>query len=318
VSFAWPLALLALLVVPVLVWWYRAEQRRRARAATAFVTAPLKPSVAPSGPRWRRHAPMIVFGLAIAVLIAAAARPQRSVAVPISDSAVMLVTDVSSSMAATDVSPSRLGAAERAAQVFLGRVPSSVRVGLIVFNQTPQLLQTPVTDHSLARSALTQLRAYGHTAVGDAINAAARVLSGLRSPGGKRPPSAIVLLSDGTSTNGVDPLAAARQAGAQHIPVYTVAVGTQHGTIAVRHGARTVTVPVPLSAGELAQIAGLSKGRAFTAGDASGLSAVYSHLAAQLGHKHVKQEITASFAGVALALLLVGSVLSLRWFGRLI
>lgn len=313
-SFAWPLALLALVLVPLLVWWYRAEQRRRARAAAAFVTEPLKPSVAPRGPRWRRHLPMTAFLLALAVLIAAAARPQRSKAVPTTDGAVMLVNDVSSSMAAKDIAPSRLGAAERAASVFLRQVPSSIRVGLLVFNQKPRLLQTPVKDHSLAASALTELRADGHTAVGDAINASVRVLQQLRASGGKRPPGAIVLLSDGNSTTGANPLTAARQAAALHIPIYTVALGTKHGTIKVRNRA----VPVPLEAGELAQIASLSKGRAFTAADAGGLRTVYAHLAAKLGHKTVKDEITASFAGVGLVLLLVGSALSLRWFGRLI
>jgi len=318
VSFAWPAALVALVALPMLIWWYRAEQRRRRRATAAFVTEPLRPSVAPRGPRWRRHAPMVACVLALAVLIAAAARPQRSVAVPVSDGAVMLVNDISSSMASSDVAPSRLRAAERAATVFLDKVPSSIRVGLLVFNEKPRLLQTPVKDHSLARDALTQLQAGGHTAVGDAVNASVRVLSGLRAAGGKRIPGAVVLLSDGNSTTGASPQAAARQAAALHIPIYTVALGTQHGTIKVRHGARTVTVPVPLEAGELGQVASLSQGRAFTAADAGGLSAVYGHLATKLGHKTVKDEITASFAGAGLVLLLIGSALSLRWFGRLI
>ena len=180
------------------------------------------------------------------------------------------------------------------------------------------MLQSPTTDHALTRSALTQLHAGGHTAIGDAINTAVRSLTGLRGQNGKRPPAAIVLLSDGTSTNGADPIQAAQQAKAQHIPVYTVAVGTSHGTITVKHGTRTQTVPVPLSSQELAQIASSSGARAFTVGDSSQLKAVYAHLAAQLGHKHVKHEITASFAGGGLVLLLLGSLMSLRWFGRLV
>ena len=261
---------------------------------------------------------MLVFALAVGALIIAAARPQRSVAVPVNDAAVMLANDVSSSMAATDVSPSRLGAAEHAADRFLADVPASVRVGLMKFNQTPVLLQTPSTDHSLARDALTQLHADGHTAIGSAITAALQVLGKLRSPNGKRVPSAIVVLSDGTSTTGVNPLQAARQAKAQHIPVYTVALGTSQGKITVHHGSHTQSVPVPLSATELGQIAAASGGRAFTANDAGHLSTVYSHLAAQLGHKKVHQEMTATLAGAALMLLLFGCILSLRWFGRLI
>jgi Ca-activated chloride channel family protein len=314
VSFVWPLALLGLLAVPLLAWWYLTEQRRRTRAAEAFVTARLRPSVAPRGPRWRRHIPMIAFAVALAALIVAAARPQRSVAVPVTDGAVMLVDDVSSSMAATDVAPSRIAAARHAAEVFLAHVPSTVRVGLLAFNQTPQLLQSPTTDRSSVSGAFAGLRAGGHTAIGDAIDAAVRSLKGLRGAGGKRPPGAIVLLSDGTSTGGADPIAAARQAAAGGIPVYTVAVGTSRGTIKV--GRRIV--PVPLSAGELAQIAAAGKGRAFTAGDAGGLSAVYAGLAKALGHKHVKHEMTASVAGAGLVLLLIGSTLSLGWFGRLV
>jgi Ca-activated chloride channel family protein len=318
VSFVWPLVLLGLIAVPLLIGWYLAEQRRRTRATEAFVTVPLRPSVAPDGPRWRRHAPMLVFLVAAAALVVAAARPQRSVAVPITDGAVMLVDDVSSSMAATDVAPSRLQAAEHAAEVFLAHVPSSVRVGLLVFNQQPRLLQSPTSDRASVLDAFAGLRASGHTAVGNAIDAAVRELVRLRTPNGKRPPSAIVVLSDGTSTNGADPVTEARQAAASGIPVYTVAVGTPHGTIHVPRGSRTVTVPVPLSAGELAQIASAGKGRAFTAADAGGLSAVYANLAAKLGHKHIKREMTASVAGVGLVLLLVGSTLSLRWFGRLV
>jgi Ca-activated chloride channel homolog len=317
-SFAAPFVLLGLLVVPLLIRWYTTEQRRRVRAAAEFVTVPLRASVAPRGPTWRRHMPMLVFLLAVVALIAAAARPQQSKAVAVKDGAVMLVDDISSSMAARDVAPSRLGAAQRAADQFLSSVPAEIRVGLMVFNEKPRLLQSPTADRSLTRSALTQLQAAGHTAVGDAINAALRVLIQLRSASGKHVPGAIVLLSDGTSTTGANPLSAARAAASAGVPVYTVAVGTARGTITVHHGRRTITVPVPLSGGELAQIAALAKGRAFTAADTGQLSSVYAHLAKSLGHKNVNEEITSGFAGAGLALLLLGSAMSLRWFGRLV
>lgn len=313
-SFAAPLVLLGLVAIPLLVGWYGRLHRRRVQVADAFVAAPLRASVAPQGPRWRRHVPMLAFVLAIAILIVAAARPQRSVAVPVTDGAVMLVDDVSSSMASTDVAPSRLGASERAAQRFLSDVPSTLRVGLMTFSASPLVLQSPTTNHTTVSSALSSLRAGGHTAIGDAINRAVQVLTSLRGPNGKRVPSAIVLLSDGTSTQGADPLTAARQAGAQHIPVYTIALGTQRGTIKV--GRRSV--PVPLSGQQLAQIASLSGGRSYTIGDAGKLTAVYSHLAAQFGHKSVRHEVTASFAAVGLGLVLIGGVLSIGWFGRLV
>jgi Ca-activated chloride channel family protein len=313
-----PLVLLALIAIPVAAWVYSRLQRRRGRVAAAFVSEPLKPSVAPTQPGWRRHAPIIAFGVALIVLIVAAARPQRSVAVPLTDGAVLLANDVSSSMAAKDVNPSRLGAAQRADVNFLAHVPSTIRVGLLEFNDAATILQSPTKDHALTRAALTHLHANGHTAIGTAVQLATHVLSGLRSPTGRRVPSAIVLLSDGTSTTGADPLTAARDAGAAHIPVYTVALGTGHGTITVTHpNGTTRTVPVPLNPSELQQIARLSKGRSFTIGSSAGLSAVYAHLAAQLGHKHVSRQMTASFAGAGFVLLLLGSAMSLRWFGRL-
>jgi len=318
-SFADPLVLLGLLAVPLLVRWYAGQQRRRARAASAFVAPALTASVAPRRPRWRRHVPMLAFVLALAVLIGAAARPQRSVAKPVTDGAVMLADDISSSMQATDIAPSRLRAAQRAARRFLESVPSTVQVGLLEFARTPTVLQSPTTDHGLTEAALAEpLRTSGGTAIGEAILTATQEIRSVPRVAGKRPPGAIVLISDGASNVGIGPLAAAREARAQHIPIYTISVGTPNGTIPIKQGSRTVTVPVPVSRQQLAQIASASGGRGFTASDASGVSAAYTHLAARLGHKQVKQEITASFAGGGLVLLLLGSALSLRWFGRLV
>ena len=317
-SFASPFVLLALLAIPFLIWWYRGQQRRRTRAAAAFVTPALTESVAPRRPRWRRHLPMLAFLLAIAVLIGAAARPQRSVAVPVTNGAIMINQDVSSSMKATDVAPTRLGAAQRAAERFLSTIPSGVQVGLVEFAKTPIVLQSPTTDHALTRAALGQLHTSGGTAIGDAILTSLREIRNVPLIDGKHPPGAIVLISDGASNVGSDPIAAAREAASLHIPIYTVALGTYRGTIPITKGGTTVTVLAPPSPQELAQIAIASGGKTFTASNTAGLRAVYADLAAKLGHKTVKQQITASFAGVALALLLVGSVLTLRWFGRLI
>jgi Ca-activated chloride channel family protein len=319
VSFSSPLVLLGLAVVPVLIVWYVSQQRRRAHAAQAFVAPALTLSLAPRRPGWRRHAPMLMVAIAIAALIVAAARPQRTVAVPVNRAAVMLANDVSSSMMATDIRPSRLRAAQRAASRFLAGLPGSAQVGLIKFARTPTLLQTPTTDHSLTQAAITQLQpGGGGTAIGDTINTALHVLTTLTPKGGKRTPSAIVLLSDGTSNVGSDPLAAARQAKADHIPIYTISLGTPTGTIPIKRGNQTVTTPVPVSPQELGQIAVSSGGRAYTAADSAKASTVYAHLATQLGHKKVKRELTAGFAGGGLVLLLVGGALSLFWFGRLI
>ena len=317
-SFTTPLVLTALAVIPVLGWWYVRQQRGRASAAAAFVTPVLIPSVAPRRPGWRRHAPMLVFTMAIAVLIVAAARPQRTVAVPVDSAAIMLANDVSSSMASTDVHPSRLAAAQRAATRLVAGVPSTVMVGQIEFARRPVLLQSPTTDHALTEAAIAHLRpGGGGTAIGDAITTALHALTTLPAKAGKRPPGAIVLLSDGASNVGSDPLAAARQAKADHIAIYTIAIGTAHGTIPITRHGQTVTTPVPVSPQELGQIATASGGRAYTAADSLKASAVYAHLAVELGHKNVKRELTAGFAGGGLVLLLVGSGLSLLWFGRL-
>jgi len=316
-SFLHPAVLIALVALPLLVRWYWGQQHGRTKAASAFVAPALSASVAPHRPRWRRHVPMLVFALALAVLIVAAARPERTVAVPVNTASIMLANDTSGSMAATDVTPSRLAAAQRAAQRFLSRVPASVRVGLVEFNTKAALLQSPTTDRGLVRSALARLRVTGGTAIGDAIQTAMHALANVSRPGGRQPPGAIVLLSDGASDVGSDPLSAAQEAAAKHIPIYTVELGTPNGTVTEKRGTRTVTVPVPPNPQQLAEIARISHGQAFTATDATRLDTVYERLSARLGHKLVKHEITASFAGGGLLLLVVGSGASLAWFGRL-
>jgi Ca-activated chloride channel homolog len=252
------------------------------------------------------------------VLIGAAARPQRTVAVPVDTASIMLTNDTSGSMASTDVAPTRLGAAEKAANRFLTKVPASVRVGLIEFNTHVYLLQSPTTDHALVSSALAQLRVTGGTAIGDALRTALHTLASVPKESGKKPPGAIVLLSDGANDVGSDPITAAQQAAAEHIPIYTVELGTPGGTVTEKRGNRTVTVPVPPNPAQLAEIARVSGGEGFTAGTADKLDAVYDRLGAELGHKKVKHEMTASFAGGGLALLLLGGAASLLWFGRLI
>jgi Ca-activated chloride channel family protein len=318
VSFSAPFVLIALLAIPALIAWYVSHQRNRAKAAGAFVAPALTRSVAPKRPGWRRHAPMVAVALALALLIVAAARPQRTKAVPVNSAAIMLANDVSNSMNATDVSPSRLAAAKQAASKFVAGVPSQVLVGQMQFARRPVVLQSPTTDHAQTQAAIAELRpGGGGTAIGETITTALHTLTALKSTTGKRPPGAIVLLSDGTSNVGPSPLTAARQAKGDHIPIYTVSIGTASGTIQVKHGKQTVTAPVPVSPQELAQLASLSGGHAYTAANSADARAVYAHLAKQLGHKKVKDELTYGFAGGALALLLVGGSLSLFWFGRL-
>jgi Ca-activated chloride channel family protein len=321
VSFGAPLILLALLVVPALVAWYLTLQRNRGRAAAAFAAPAMAASVAPRRPRWRRHVPLLAFALAVGVLVVAAARPQKTVAVPVEHAQIMLLTDVSGSMLATDVAPTRLVAVRRAAQKFVDQVPKQVNVGVMAFNQVPQVLQSPTQDRADLALALQRLKSSGGTATGAAIQTAVRVLQAAPAQNGKKPPSAIVLLSDGVSTQGVDPVQAAAAAKRLKVPIYTVALGTPSGTIQVPRtdgGAGTLTRHVPPDEAALRAIAQASGGRAYSAASANDLSTVYQRLGSQLGRKKVPREITAGFAGAGLALLALGSALSLRWFGRLI
>jgi Ca-activated chloride channel family protein len=322
VSFQAPLVLLGLIALPLLAALYVAELRRRRRVAAAFAFERLQPSVAPARPRWRRHIPVLALALALAILVGAAARPQRTVAVPIENAAIMLATDVSGSMSATDVAPSRLAAAKRAAVAFLDKVPARVNVGVMAFNSTPSVLLGPTTDRTAARGAIASMKAGGGTASGSAIEAAVSVLrapsAGVTAQMARKRPAAIVLLSDGSSTSGADPIAAARAAARAKVPVYTVALGTAEGTITVpRRGGGTLTKRVPPDPAALARIARTSGGKTFTAQTGAGLSAVYERLGSQLGHRHEKRQVTQAFAGGGLLLLMLGGALSLGWFGRL-
>lgn len=317
-TFEAPLVLLALVALPLLAVLYVNEQRRRRRAAAAFAVEPLQPSVAPRRPRWRRHLPLLAFALALAVLVGAAARPQRTVAVPIEQASIMLLNDLSGSMSSTDVFPTRLIAAKRAARAFVAKVPARVRIGVIGFNQTPRVLASPTVDRAAVLNAIAGMRVSGGTATGAAIASATTLLESVHTATGKRPPSAIVLLSDGASTSGPDPVAVARASGQAKIPVYTVTMGTPQGTITVRtpRGA-TVTKPVPPDPASLARIAQASGGKSYTAQTTERLSEVYKRLGSQLGHKREKRQITQEFAGGALVLLALGGAMSLGWFGRL-
>lgn len=321
-SFASPLVLIALIAIPVLVLVYGRAERDRRAAAAAFASPRLQPSLAPRRPGWRRHAPLIAIGLALALLVVAAAKPQRTVAVPVERASIMLATDVSGSMTATDVQPDRLTAAKAAATRFVASVPAKVNIAVMAFNQSPNVLQNPTQDRAAVKGAISRETAGGGTATGEAIATATGVLNRAPGIGAKRPPAAIVLLSDGASTSGRDAVAAAQAAGKLKIPVYTVALGTPQGTIQVpvprSQGGGTKTQAVPPDPESLAEIARASGGRTFTADSAGGLKAVYERLGSQLGHKDEKRQITSAVAGGGLLLLLSGAAMSLGFFGRII
>lgn len=318
-SFAEPLFLLALLLVPLAFVAYLRHELRRREAAAAFVMPALRASVLPGTPGGRRHVPLAVYALALTVLILALAKPQTTVAVAVERASIMLTTDFSGSMQATDVPPTRLQAARVAAERFLGQVPRAVRVGLVAFNQNARLAESPTTDRGAVRAAIGALKPSGGTATGEALALSLGVLARQTDENGRRVPAAIILLSDGTSVRGRPPTQIAERAKDLKIPIYTVTLGTPTGTITVtRSNGSATTKAVPPDPVESSEVARISGGRAYTADTAENLSAVYDTLGSRIGYRDEKREITAAFSGGALALLAGGALLSLYWFRRLV
>src|SRR4051812_44459306 len=306
-SFQSPWLLLGLALLPLLGFAYLAAEKRRRRAAAAFAAPVTAASVVPRSPRWRRHLPFALAGLATVALIGALARPQVSVAVPAEQAAIVLAMDHSGSMQATDVAPSRLTAALNAGEAFLKKVPAKVKVGGVVFGSTAEAVQSPTTDREALAAALrAAMKPKGGTATGDAL---ATSLEMLKARG--KAPGAIVLLSDGKATHGRDPLPVADEAKKLGIPIYTVALGTASGTLPNGDA-------VPPDTATLKQIAQRSGGEAFAVSESDALSAVYKKLGSEVAMKKEPREVTAGFAGGAAILLLVASGLSLRWFRRLL
>jgi Ca-activated chloride channel family protein len=315
VSFATPIWLLALALVPLALLAYQASRRRGSRYAVRYTAVPALKVATGAVPAWRRHLPAALALAALAALVLALAKPQKTVAVPVERASIMLVTDHSRSMSATDVEPDRLSAAQRAARTFLNTLPNQVRVGAVAFSDTPDAVQAPSSDHDDARRIVDGQVADGATATGAALEVAIDALKNDKQ-NGKRPPSAIVLLSDGKTTVPPDPVPVARTAGQLKIPIYTVALGTRDATVPNPNpfGTPLLVAPDPETLRQIAQVSG---GKAFTAEDSDSLKSIYKTLGSQLGTKTQKKQITATFAIGGLVLLLGAAVSSLRWAGRL-
>ena len=332
VSFASPWILLALLLVPAMValsWWY---DRRQARYAVAFTNLDLLASVAEGHRRpWRRWVPLALFLLALLAASTALARPRATVSVPSSRATVVLLVDVSGSMRANDVRPTRLGAAQHAMAAFADRVPKKVKVGLVSFSTGPNVLVPPTVDRDLLQEGIGLLVPDAGTAIGDGLAVAVQVVkaSVQDAPRGKdgKLPGAIVLLSDGAQTRGVlTPLQGADRARSAGIRVFTIALGTNHGTLGFGpfgggygYGGgfgqgspqRFPVRPDPVT---LAAIARETDGQTFRANTASKVDAVYKQLGASIAHHKASREISSWFAGAA-ALLLLGSLGAARATG---
>jgi Ca-activated chloride channel family protein len=311
VSFASPGFLAALALVPLALLAHSASRRRARRYAVRYpgvaTLAPLLRRVS----SWRRLVPLTLFLASLAMLALALARPHATVAVPKEQASIVLVMDVSRSMLAEDVDPSRLEAARSAAQRFLEEVPEEARVGAVAFSTDPHTIEPPSDDHSKIEDLVDAMSADGGTAAGDALAVAVGLVDG---PAEDRPPTAILLLSDGETTTGRDPIPVARRAGRLGIPVHTVALGTRTATITTPDG---TLIPVPPDPEAMRRIAEVSGGRAFEVVDADELGGLYEDLGSRVATEEELREITGAFAAGGIVLLLAAAALGTRATARL-
>ncbi len=338
-TFERPLLLLTLLVVPLALALYVLSERRRMRYAIRFTNLDVLAGVVGGGYR-RRFVPLALFLLALAALCIGMARPQHTTLVPRDRATVILVIDVSRSMEAKDVKPSRIGAATAAVRTFLDRVPGRLQVGLIAFAGDPAVATPPTTNHDLVRKSLDTIQwfpSFGGTAIGDALAAAVKLgqqaVTGdngnLASASTAAPDTpthglvSILFLSDGAQTRGqLEPSQGADLAKAAGIPVYTVALGTPNGSLDLNGGGFSGPfggnrIPVPPDPETLRAIAVRTGGQFFAAQSAKSLQSAYSKLGSHLGRKPGRSEITYGFLAAAAMLLVAAGVLSALWSPRL-
>ncbi len=272
---------------------------------------------------WKRHLVAAIVLGTLVLLSIAVARPKLVLAAPADRATVVLVVDVSVSMNAVDVAPSRLEAAREAIRSFVDQVPSQVKVGLIAFADEPVVLATPTTDRERVRAAIDALSPGYGTAIGDAVARGVDLAQlstgeGGATSGAATKASAVVLLSDGAQTRGIlDPLQGADLARQAGIPVHTIALGTLQGTVTINRGGVDVVVSVPPDRLTLARIAEATGGTTFEATDAERLSAVYEELGSVVSSKDTPHEVTAAFVVAAAALLAAGIGLAGLWAPRL-
>ena len=351
-TFADPQLLIALLLVPLAVAAYVYVQRRRSRYAVRFTNVDLLSNLVPRAPAWRRHVPAALYLVAISALVIALARPSMVLAVPREQATIILTMDVSRSMRATDVDPTRLAAAQKAASDFVNQLPASFKVGMVVFSTESRIVVTPTINRTAIHDAINSLVADGGTALGDAIVSSLKaagltVSSGPNvppapsaspsappasgspspsasggpsaSPGPSQPPLvATVLLSDGAnSTGALQPLDAARQAAALGVPIYTIALGTADGVVDVpNQQGQLRQLSVPPDPQTLAAIAEMTGGRSFTAPTSADLAQIYQSLGSRVGFTNEEREVTQLFAAAGIVLVLAGAGLAAHWFNR--
>ena len=336
-SFIWPAVLVLLLVIPLGIAVYVTRERRR-RARVAAALGPLRTAATPGGGRGRRirrtiPAALLVTGLT--VLVVAMARPESVIGVPRFEGTVVLAFDVSGSMAATDIQPTRMEAAKAAARAFVSRQPASIQIGVVAFSDAGFSVTVPTDDQSAVLAAIDRLGPERGTSVARGILSSMTAIATAERdpqagyytnkspdpnqlppivPPGTFAPAAIVLLSDGENNQRPDPVAAARGAAERGIRIFTVGLGTEAGTTLEVEGFR---VHSALDETALRQIADITDGTYYAASEPDRLTSIYDDIETRFVIRPEATEITSFMAGAGLGLLALGGLASLLWFGRL-
>lgn len=322
-TFLSPSRLWLLALVVVLAAAYVAMQSRRKSYAARLASAEMFDSVMPSRPGWRRHATALMFLTAMTVLTTGFAQPAREVRVPRERATIIVAIDVSLSMAAADVDPNRLQAAQEAAHTFIDELPATLNLGIVSFAGNASVLVPPSQERLGAHQAIDNLELAESTAIGEAIFTSLDAIrnSPIQGEDGEPAPAAIVVLSDGETTAGRSDESAASAAAVAGVPVSTIAFGTKSGTIIyddpLTPQVEQMVVEVPVGEDNLRDIADATGGSFFQAATITELKAVYNDVGSAIGTEVVDREITDWFVGVGLIALLASAVASLTWFQRL-
>jgi Ca-activated chloride channel family protein len=318
-TFMYPLMLAVAAVVALsLLLAYRFMQRQRTSAMAAAGLAPTRPG-------WRRHVPPLLFLLAVTVLLVSLGRPQATVGIPRASGTIILAFDISNSMAAKDVTPTRLAAAQEAAVKFVQAQPDTVDVGVVAFDQGALTTQLPSDEHDSTVAAIKRLTVAGGTSLGQAILASLAVIVGksVSLPTEDVPvqdlgywgSATIVLLSDGEDTGGPDAVTAAELAATAGVHIETIGVGTAEGATIEVDGYQVATA---LNEPLLTQVAEATTGSYHRAEDAQALDAVYNSLDLRITTKPEFVELTGAAMVIALLLLTAGGLMMINWFGRIL
>ncbi len=290
------------------------QVRGRRRYALRFTNLALLGSVAPASPGWRRHLPAALLLVALLGLVAALAHPARAELVPRERATIVMAIDVSISMDATDVRPSRLASAKQAATSFAELLPERINLGLVAFAGSARVLVSPTTDRSMVTSAIERLELSESTAIGDGVLASLDAIESVPDAlDGQPVPAHILLLSDGETQVGTPNQLAAEAARDAGVPVTTIAFGTPEGVISYQGQ----TVPVAVNQADLRALADETGGSSFEAATTEELESVYRDIGSSIGFVTEQREIGGWFTGAAFVLAMLAGAASLLWFSRL-